>query len=118
MTAEDTEIYTCLGTDEQLKELVSDLIEQYGENKITFRKIRDLADSQIEHYNHHILYQFNEIVMIEGQEAGSLRIKEDDVGYGPIFYMRVRIGNWYEMKFYEVIDKHFPELEVKQTWLQ
>lgn len=118
MTAEDTEIYTALGTDEQLKELVSDLIEQYGENKITFRKIRSLANSQIEQYNHQILYQFNELVMVLGEESSILRIREEDAGYDPIFYMRLRIGEWYEQKFYEIIDENFPELEVKQTWLQ
>jgi hypothetical protein len=116
--SEDTEIYTCLGTDEQLKELVSNLIEQFGENKITFGKIKDLANSQIEQYNHHILYQFNELVMILGEESSILRIREEDAGYSPIFYMRSRIGEWYEQKFYEVIDENFRELEVKQTWLQ
>lgn len=118
MTAEDTEIYTCLGTDEQLKELVSDLIEQYGENKITIKKIADLANSQIEQYNHHILYQFNELVMILGEESDILRIKKEDAGYSPIFYMRLRIGDWYQTKFLEIIDENFPELEVKQNWFQ
>jgi len=113
MTAEDTEIYTCLGTDEQLKELVSDLIEQYGEENITTKRVSDLANSQIEQYNHNILYQFNELVMIEGQESSSLRIREDDVGYGPIFYMRLRIGGWYEMKFDEILYEHF-QIELSQ----
>lgn len=113
MTAEDTEIYTCLGTDEQLKELVSDLIEQYGEENINTRKVSDLADSQIEQYNHHVLYQFNELVMIEGQESTFLKIREDDVGYNPIFYMRLRIGGWYEMKFGEILFEHF-QIELSQ----
>lgn len=113
MTAEDTEIYTALGTDEQLKELVSDLIEQYGKDNITHEKVRDLADSQIEQYNHNLLYQFNELVMIEGHEATFLRIKEDDVGYSPIFYMRLRIGGWYEMKFGEILFEHF-QIELSQ----
>jgi hypothetical protein len=110
MTAEDTEIYTCLGTDEQLKELVSDLIEQFGEDKITERKIVDLANSQIEHYNHHILYQFNELVMILGEESSMLRIKEEDAGYSPIFYMREKIGDWYEMKFNEILFQYHRDI--------
>jgi len=110
MTEEDTEIYTCLGTDEQLKELVSDLIEQFGENKITKKKIFDLATSQIEQYNHHILYQFNELVMILGQESSMLRIREEDAGYSPIFYMRLRIGDWYEMKFNEILFQYHRDI--------
>tara|TARA_B100001287_G_C22418986_1_gene405981 strand:- start:310 stop:651 length:342 start_codon:yes stop_codon:yes gene_type:complete len=107
MTEEDTEIYTCLGTDEQLKELVSDLIKQYGEENITTKRVSDLANSQIEQYNHNILYQFNELVMILGQESSMLRIKEEDVGCSPIFYMRVRIGDWYEMRFGDILFEHF-----------
>ena len=110
MTAEDTEIYTALGTDKQLKELVSDLIKQYGENKITKQKIVDLANSQIEQYNHNILYQFNELVITLGEESSMLRIKEDDVGYDPIFYMRLRIGDWYEMKFNEILFQYHRDI--------
>ena len=107
MTAEDTEIYTCLGTDEQLKSLVDDMIKQYGESKITSRKIADLADSQIEQFDHHLLYQFNELVIMLGRDSSILRIREDDAGYDPIFYMRLRIGEWYEMKFKEILFPHY-----------
>jgi NAD kinase len=110
--SEDTEIYTCLGTDEQLKSLVDDIIKQYGES-ITKQKIIDLADSQIEQLNHHLLYQFNELVIILGRDSTILRIRKDDAGYDPIFYMRLRIGEWYEMKFNEILFQHYRDIYEK-----
>jgi len=110
MTAEDTEIYTSLGTDEQLKSLVDDMIKQYGNAFITKQKIIDLADSQIEQFDHHLLYQFNELVIMLGKDSSILRIREDDAGYDPIFYMRLRIGEWYEMKFNEILFQYHRDI--------
>ena len=70
----------------------------------------DLANSQIEQYNHQVLYQFNELVMVLGEESSMLRIKEDDAGYSPIFYMRLRIGDWYEMKFNEILFQYHRDI--------